>query len=308
MGVVLASIVALFFLTFYASFKFHSDRFLRIQDRNESLRASPLDGKEIKRGSSPTILFVVNTHSANIPTRVRDIRNTYLERIRAKSSLDLIFVSSQTSDGSPDIFVSTCPEGYWEDSCKRADMMTFAGEYLRRPGKEAVDWIYFMDDDAYILPDNIQRKIKWLVDSGLNLRAIFGLDVCNYEECKGICGGGGYFMNRESMFSVIEGGDKTRFQTLRDETQFYDEKCGRAGDLTISRAVEDFHGIPITTFPFGGIYIWEWDLDGRGDIGVVTTLQKNDPLPLLYHYPARDKFPKVHQWVNDFGSNKQLDD
>jgi hypothetical protein len=96
-----------------------------------------------------------------------------------------MFVSSDTSDDSPDKFQSSCPRGYWEDSCKRADMMTIAAEYLNRPGKEVLDWIYFLDDDAYLLSDNMQRMIQTQIESGANLT-----DKCGSEECWGICGGG----------------------------------------------------------------------------------------------------------------------
>jgi len=278
----------------------------RLQTLSASALRAPVN-KVFKRGSAPTILFVVNTHEKNHETRVEDIRKTYLPRIHEKSSLDLIFVTSQMTDGNPDMFPSTCPMGYWEDSCKRADMMTIAGGYLRRPGMEVFDWIFFLDDDAFILPDNIQRVIMEGMKQEKNQTAVFGIDGCVHDACRGICGGGGYYMNRETLFHVLHSGDKKLYPSLRDETDFYDEQCGRCGDLTITRAMVDFHGVPLKRYPMNGIYVWD-ALGGKTDADYIRSLQMTDPLPWLYHYPARDRFVQFQSWVDEFGSNKKLED
>lgn len=265
--------------------------------------------KEIERGTSPTVLFVVNTYRGNFETRVKVIRETYLKRIQEKSSLDLIFISNMVTDGNPDMFVSTCRTGYFEDSCKRADMITIAGEYLQRPGMEELDWIFFLDDDAYILPDNVQRVILKGIDKGVNMTAVFGLGGCFHEGCVGICGGGGYYMNRETLFHVITSGDKATYPTLRDEVARFDMACGRCGDLAITRVLEELHGVPLHDYPAQGIYIW--DIDGRhGYEAIIDSLKQEDPdrLPWLYHYPAYKKFRHFQQWVTETGANKELPD
>ena len=97
--------------------------------------------------------------------------------------------------------------------------MTIAAEYLNRPGKEVLDWIYFLDDDAYLLSDNMQRMIQTQIESGANLT-----DKCGSEECWGICGGGCYFLNKETFLAIEDGRDRERFGSLREQTDFYDEK------------------------------------------------------------------------------------
>ena len=263
--------------------------------------------KVLKRGNSPTVLFVVNTHENNYKTRVQDIRETYLPRVHEKSSLDLIFVSSQMTDGSPDMFQSTCPMGYREDSCKRADMMTIAAGYLRRPGTEVLDWVFFLDDDAFILPDNVQRVIQEGIRQEKNLTTAFGINNCVHEQCRGICGGGGYYMNRETLLHVVNSGNKTEYPSIRDETAFYDKPCGRCGDLAIARVMMDFHGVPIMPFPLKGIYVW--GIEGKNtDDDYKRSLQMTDPLPWLYHYPAKNRFKEFQKWADEFGSNEQLED
>jgi hypothetical protein len=308
---VVVAAIAVFFLTLFASINYGPAVVVRevssVPKQIRTPEATPLAQKMFKRGKAPTILFVVNTHEKNYKTRVQDIRETYLPRIHAKSSLDLIFVSSQMTDGSPDMFQTTCPMGYWEDSCKRADMVTLAAGYLRRPGMEIFDWIFFIDDDAFILPDNVQRVIQKGIEKEKNLTAVFGIHGCVHDSCVGICGGGGYYMNRDTLFHVVNTGNKTAFPSLRDETNFYDKPCGRCGDLTITRAISDFHGVPVKPYPAEGIYVW--DTKGKTtEEAYKNSLKMTDPLPWLYHYPARDRFRQFQEWVDQFGSNNELDD
>ncbi len=251
----------------------------------------------------PSVLFVINTHERNYATRVKDIRETYLPRIKEKPSTDLIFIGSQMTDGSPDVYQSTCPMGYWEDSCKRADMMTITSGVLRRPEMEKFEWIVFADDDAFLLPDNVQRVIMKGMEKEKNMTAVFAINGCAHKTCGGICGGGGYYMNRETLFSIVNGGNKTEFPSIRDETQLYDKQCGRCGDLTLARAIMDIHGIPVKRYPVEGIYVW--DIKG-GEEGIINTLKSSDPLPWFYHYPARNKFTQFQKWADEFGSNKKF--
>ena len=297
----------LFFITFLASIVYSPAVVVREVSQASTESSSIGTKSRSRKGSSPTVLFVVNTHEKNYKTRVRDIRSTYLPRIHQKSSLDLIFVSSQMTDGSPDMFQTTCPMGYREDSCKRADMVTIAGGYLRRPENSVFDWIFFIDDDAFILPDNVQRVIMEGIKKEKNLTAVFAISGCVHDKCGGICGGGGYYMNRDTLFHVLNSGNKTLFPSIREETDFYDAQCGRCGDLTIARAIVDFHSVPVKPYPTGGIYVW--GIDGKNtDSDFIRSLRMKNPLPWLYHYPARDRFPQFQKWVDEYGSNKELAD
>jgi hypothetical protein len=257
------------------------------------------------KGNAPTTLFVIDTTAANYNSRIPAIRETYLKRIRAKDSTELIFVGSRRTDGSDDMFASTCKVGYWEDSCKRADMATIAYQVLHKPYMDHFDWIMFADDDAYLLPDNVQRMIQALGPTAVDEIGVWAIAGCVHDECKGICGGGGYLMNRKTLFLMQEGGDKTAFPTLRDETNKFDIECGRCGDLTIARVMTDHRHITIRPYPVEGIYVWNFK---DGDQGLLNSLKNTNPLPWFYHYPARDRFHFVHEKATEFGSNHELED
>ena len=250
----------------------------------------------------PNVLFVIDTHERNYAGRVKDVRESYLPRIREKQSTELMFVGSQMTDGSSDMYPSTCPVGR-EGSCKRVDIMIITSGVLRRPGMEKFEWILFADDDAFLLPDNVQRVIMKGIEKEKDLTGVFAIKGCVHDSCSGICGGGGYYMHKQTLFKIVDGGNKGRFPSIRDEAQFYDSKCGKAGDLTLARAIEDFHGIPIKPYPAEGIYVW--DIQG-GDEGIIKTLKSTDPLPWFYHYPARGRFRQFQAWVDQFGSNKKF--
>ena len=271
-------------------------------------RSSETVGNLIRRrkpnGVVPTVLFVIDTTEKNYSSRVRDIRATYLLRVHEKRSLDLIFVGSTTTDGSPDMIASSCPIGYWEDSCKRADLITAAYDWLQEPGHALFDWIFFADDDAYLLPDNVQRMILSLGPGAVSRTAVWGIPACVHESCGGLCGGGGYFTNRDTLEKIQLGGDRVKYPSLRDETNKFDVECGRCGDLTIARVIEDHRNITLLHYPKGS-YTWNFE---DGDKGLVASLNASDPLPFLYHYPAKNRFPFVHEKVRELGSNKELPD
>jgi len=172
---------------------------------------------------------------------------------------------------------------------------------------DVFDWIFFFDDDAFILPDNVQRVIMKGIRQETNLTAVFGIFGCVHDTCVGMCGGGGYYMNRDTLFHVLNSGNKTKFPSIRDETAFYDKQCGRCGDLAITKALINYHGIPVKPYPAEGIYVWVTEGKNTSD-DYIASLRMTDPLPWYYHYPARGRFRKFQKWVDEFGSNKKLED
>lgn len=160
------------------------------------------------------------------------------------------------------------------------------------------------DDDALIIPDNLQRGLMDLDDSAKEEIAVWGYLGCSSSECEGICGGGGYFMNRKTLVELNEGGDRLKYPTFRDEIDMYHYVCKRCGDLALVEALLNARNIPTNNF-FEGNYIWGFKSDEK----LFETLADSAPhLPWLYHYGAKGRFPFVWQKVKEFGSSKDLDD
>ena len=271
-------------------------------------REYPLLGKSNKpikwRGVSPRILIVTNTVNAHYADRAQVIRNTFMQRVNQKESLDLIFLGGPTTDGSPDMLPSGCKVDYWEDSCKKADMIVVAYEILKKNGGEAWDWFMFADDDALIIPDNLQRGIMRLDDISKEKTAVWGSLDCALVECRGICGGGGFFMNRDTLMQINEKGDKLKYPTFRDEIDAYHFPCGKCGDLAITEGLLNIRNIPVHQF-FQGNHIWKF----KSDDELLETLKQTGTLaPWLYHYGAKGRFPLVWEEVKKHKSSNDLDD
>jgi hypothetical protein len=261
---------------------------------------------EIPKGSSPTVLIVINTIEKYYTTRLMEIRRTWVKRVLEKNSMEIIFMGSTDNKGIPDVFASNCRVAYDEDSCKKSDAITLAYKFITQPYGQKYDWIFLGDDDLYIFPDNLQRVIMLLQENAVNELRAWGIPRCGGDGCRGFCGGGGYLMNRKTLSALVEGVDHSEFHSLRDEIKLFDEKCGRCGDLAISRIMEDRRGISLESYPKSGDYVWNFD---NGDEGLIASLNgTSDRIPWLYHYPAKGRMDFVHQKGIEFNSNKPLDD
>jgi hypothetical protein len=300
-ALVLLSVAALVWITSSISPRY-DETFL--QENQLYVNARAKAGLELRE--TPRVLFVVNTYEGNYASRVGSIRETYLKRIKEKQeNADLIFIGGKTGDGNADLLTSTCVTGYREDSCKRADMFTLTYDYLKRPGKEIFDWVFFFDDDAYVLPDNFQRMLLNAHNADQNLTAVWAIAGCAHVDCGGICGGGGYYMTRDTLFQIVEGVDHANYPDLRAEADVFDVICGRCGDLAIARVIEDIHHIPVLAYPLmNGTYVWDLP---NPDGGFEYTLGLSDPLPWLYHYPAKNKFYEMQAVVERINANREID-
>ena len=256
------------------------------------------------KGALPTILIVINTAEKNYDNRLKDIRATWMKRVEEKTSMEIFFLGGPSNKGIDDVVPSQCKVGYWEDSCKKADAITAAYEFLMQPYGERYDWVYLGDDDLYLFPDNLQRMVQSLGPTAVDEYKAWGIPACYHDPCGGFCGGGGYLMNRKTLIKMEEGVDRTKFKALRNETDLFDVECGRCGDLVITRILKERRDVAIEWYP-GGHYVWNFD---TGDKGLLDSLKSLDPLPWLYHYPAKGRMDFIHQKGIEFGSNKILEE
>ena len=259
---------------------------------------------QIPKGKAPTVLIVINTTEKNYSSRLKDIRSTWMKRVEEKNSLEILFLGGPDNQGMEDVIPSQCKVGYWEDSCKKADAITAAYDFLQKPYGQKYDWILLADDDVYLFPDNIQRMILSLKADPLKESKAWGVYGCAHDPCTGFCGGGGYLLTRPALYKMEEQVDRTQFKALRNETDLFDVQCGRCGDLVLTRIMKERRGIEIGSYPLGS-YVWNFQ---NGDVGLIDSLKSTDPLPWLYHYPAKGRMEFIHEKGIELGSNKELDD
>ena len=257
----------------------------------------------VKKGKSPTILIVINTMEKNYSTRLEDIRRTWMQRVIEKDSLEILILGSNDTKGLPDVIPSFCKVGYWEDSCKKADALSAAYDFLVKDYGQKYDWVFLVDDDVYVFPDNLQRMVMSLNETPDQLKA-WGIYGCGKDKCVGFCGGGGYLLTRKAVIQVEEKVDRAQFKALRNETDMFDVECGRCGDLVMTRIFKERRNIVLGQYPKGS-YVWNFD---NGDEGILESLNTTDPLPWLYHYPSKGHMDFIHQHGIELGSNHLLPD
>jgi hypothetical protein len=158
-------------------------------------------------------------------------------------------------------------------SCKRGEMHTYAYEFFMTERGKNFDSVTISDEDVYVLPDNLKRVISRLAEPARKEKKIWTDMDCVYETCRGICGGPGYFMSRETVIAIEQEVDRSKYPNFRDETKEWDAKCGRWGDVTIAMVYTTMHNVQIVQFPKGSGY---YNRLAMTDQGVWNALKRSD--------------------------------
>ena len=257
----------------------------------------------LPKGDIPTLLIVINTSEVHYEDRLKNIRNTWLKRAIEKNSTEVVILGGNSALGYDDITTSPCEMSWWADHCKRADGISAAYNFFKEPYGERYDWLIVVDDDVFLFPDNVQRWIMKLEEGSVSKTRAWGVHGCGSSDCDGYCGGGGYLMTRSAVFKMEEEVDRSRFNSLRHETDPYKKVCNRMGDLMITRIMRD-RNIEIDFYPDGN-YVWDFD---NGLTGLDDSLKSKDPIPWLYHYPAKNNMAYIYKKGMEFGSSPELAD
>jgi len=174
------------------------------------------------------MLFVVVSDSNFYNTRVRWITDTWGQDVPRNS---MMFVADKKTDVevAGHLVETDCPKGSHDAGCCKYGHAVYAAAQRA----EEFEWFYFADDDVYVRPDAMAKRLgkrrvtKWPVAKGL-----LG---CGNEKCGGICGGGGFMLNRKGLQTLVSNMDKTTFVGAMMSNCTY---CSHWGDLAISRLIE----------------------------------------------------------------------
>ena len=189
-------------------------------------------------------------------------------------------------------------------SCKKADAILLANDFLRKPYGQKYDWVIFLDDDVYLFPDNLQRMILDLGKEKASQLKAFGNYGCGHKDCVGFCGGSGYMLTRHAVLSLAND-VQPPYNSFRDqEIYIYDKPCGRCGDLVVTRVMLDRR--KITTEGYGpghfGFHM------GGGRNALENSLRSTSPRPWLYHYPAKGNMDFIFEKASIYKTNYILEE
>ena len=244
----------------------------------------------------PRVLIIIQTSPELVPTRVKDIRETWGKRVHAKPSMKLIFATTDQKYASDDMWSSGCSDGYFQAICKLGYSLERAFKLMK---EDQFDWLFFGDDDIYVLPDNLQHLILELGPEAASSRSVFGVPGCADKDCVGFCGGAGFLLSRTALEAIIEGSPTS----VDAELQGLSRKCGDYHDVVFGHLIERDRNMTMLAYPQNP-YVWGFDsLTEYFD-----SFSNRKTLSWLYHYPSRDKMRWLHHMVGTYGTNLEIAD
>lgn len=171
--------------------------------------------------------------------------------------------------------------------CKTAQAILLARRWLTYSNWE---WVYIVDDDAYVFLDYLQLVLCVKFDPLVPTVAGFPMCSDTTSGCTGFCGGAGMGFNRQGIEAIVGG---------RSEDAFLDDfiasckMCNVHDDLTVA-TVATSRGLRVGTL---------WTANHRK-----MSLEKRQsraesrlwPPPVLWHY-VRDEMSSVHKFRHRAG-------
>jgi len=166
----------------------------------------------------------------------------------------MIVADNKTKEQLPVKAVETdCPKGTHDAGCcKYGHAVYAASRQLEADPKK--EWFYFADDDVYVRADRLKKRVskrritKWPVAKGL-----LGCGPGGDDKCDGICGGGGFLLNREGLLKLV--GNNTREQFVERYMKAC-LHCANYGDLAVSKLIKD-SGVKLENMR--GLHPWRLD-------------------------------------------------
>jgi hypothetical protein len=230
------------------------------------------------------VLFSVWTDSKFYDTRLTGILRTWgkeLPRERFMAVSDKKRVSVRGDEPGTQVEETRCPpHSHWEGACcKWAEGVILAHKRMER--NPTLKWAFFSDDDVYLRPAAVASSLRsYETDHPLAL-GIFG---CNTASgCAGLCGGGGFAMNRAAV-KRLANEDPVTF--LKEEMG-YCSRCERWADQAISMIWRD-KGVEMRQLP--GLHGWKMK-----DTDFQKQLNNGSPNLLFHYQPNINQMEALHE-------------
>mmetsp|Transcript_112417 Transcript_112417/g.177752 ORF Transcript_112417/g.177752 Transcript_112417/m.177752 type:complete len:715 (-) Transcript_112417:60-2204(-) len=215
---------------------------------------------------SDEVLFVVVSDSKFYGTRVKWLLDTWGRDV---PDGDLMIVADKAGKLPVKLVETDCNSGNHDVGCCKFGHAVFAAsKHLETDPK--LEWFYFADDDVYVRPIHMKRRLakrrvtKWPVAKGL-----LG---CSNDKCHGICGGGGFLLNRKGLLKLVGNHTLKSFVDKYMKSCLY---CSHWGDLAVSKMILD-KGVKLENMQ--GLHPWRLD-----KTNFIDQLRSAHP-PVTFHY------------------------
>lgn len=242
-----------------------------------------------------TLLILMMTTSKHYHTRVMESWRTW--------TLDMFDYDAVRVDSLGDAFDPTMPIIYPSNCtdvcCKQAEMIQLA-QSIRVKHSYLLEWIYFIDDDMYLLVDNIRRMLT-LPHFARHLHkddAVFGLPACATKQCTGFCGGTGYLFHHTALPRLLAPIDQ-----MRSEFAALCLECEGWGDISFSEYAKR-RGVKLLDFYWEGAHGWELSPKAFNESLQIKDFPKKT---FMYHYNTRSMgMREIHRQVLEHGTNERI--
>mmetsp|Transcript_78807 Transcript_78807/g.137765 ORF Transcript_78807/g.137765 Transcript_78807/m.137765 type:complete len:684 (+) Transcript_78807:2-2053(+) len=165
--------------------------------------------------------------------------------------------------------------------CKTAEMLWYA---RLRADRHNANWIFIVDDDAYVFLDNLQLKMCEEYDAAKKTPTAFGVAGCAKDSCAGFCGGGGIGFSRVGLEKLLEG--ESQQDKFIEKFMATCNRCGQWDDISVGVIARE-KGLAIQTLP--GLHPWRMSPEQQA----LRMLSKTE-MPLIWHYMRANMY-QAHQ-------------
>jgi len=265
----------------------------------EDLEASPgfqifIETSRARTAANGSVLFVVLSDSGYYANRLKWISETWGQDLPSSQLLAIGDANKRAADTTMRVEPTRCPAHTHDGACcKMAEAIITAHQLLQQ--QPSFGWAYVVDDDAYVRPAALEKRLKSMDPKGENQRGtLAAIPGCQTKQCpKGFCGGGGAGFSREALATLV-GDSPTTFLKQHMKTC---QRCEMWGDVTVGTQA-DAHDISVWN-PYG---LNGWLMDKRTFDSVLEghppgVFPQEGPVePLMYHYiRAEGQMQFLHQ-------------
>jgi len=250
---------------------------------NDHIRGDPMSEFETSN-SSEGFLFTIFTDSQFYDTRLKGVLNTWAKELPPSRFMAVSDKKREYPDFEHDLYEKSelpgsdveetrCPHGHGKGGCcKVIESQILAQQRMEKD--PSLEWAFFSDDDVYLQPNAVAAAVRAEAKKYKDLAGkplAFGIFGCGTRTCSGLCGGGGFALNRLALQALAQDNPAK----LLNEEMAYCTQCEEWADQASSMLWKE-KGITLKTMK--GLNGWFMEED------VFKRQLKPGGSRLLYHY------------------------